>query len=253
MNEAELYEGIFWGWIGLSIFVFCLLFFISAPYGRHRRPGWGPTIPTRAAWLVMELPAVVTILVFWGLSDFPTAPGALALLALWQIHYLNRTFVYPFRTKTKGRRTPLLIAVMGGTTNVGVGYLVGRWLFELGPSLDGAWMMDPRFIVGVALFGAGMALNMQSDNILFGLRKEGDTGYHIPRGGGYRWVSCPNYLGEIMEWVGFAIASWSPGGLAFALWTMSNLIPRAISSHRWYQETFDDYPKSRRAVFPFLL
>ena len=115
------------------------------------------------------------------------------------------------------------------------------------------WLTDPRFIVGAAIFGLGMLINIQSDNILLGLRKEGDTGYHIPRGGGYRWVSCPNYLGEILEWIGFAIASWSLGGLAFAVWTMSNLVPRALSSHGWYHRTFDDYPAERKAVLPFLL
>ena len=249
----SLYDAVFWGWIAMSSFVFCLLFFVSAPYGRMSRPGWGPQIPTRLAWLVMELPAVLTIAVFWGLAGFPMAPGGLILLTMWEVHYINRTFIYPLRTRTKGKETPLIIALLGASTNVGVGYLVGYGIFSLGPPLDGAWLGDPRFILGVLLFVIGMTLNITSDNILLRLRGEGDTGYHIPRGGAYRWVSCPNYLGEIVEWIGFAIASWSLGGLAFALWTMSNLVPRAISSHSWYKETFTDYPPERRAVFPFVL
>ena len=62
MTESALYNGVFWGWLGMSAVVFCLLFFVSAPYGRMARQGWGPQIPTRMAWLVMELPAVMTIL-----------------------------------------------------------------------------------------------------------------------------------------------------------------------------------------------
>ncbi len=249
----SFYDLLFWGWLAMSAFVFCLLFFVSAPYGRMSRPGWGPQIPTRLAWLIMELPAVLTIATFWAIAGFPTDIGGLCLLAMWEMHYINRTFIYPLRTRTSGKKTPALIAMMGAVTNVGVGYLVGHWLFTLGPTLGVEWLSDPRFIVGSILFFIGMAINIQSDNILLSLRKEGETGYHIPRGGGYRWVSCPNYMGEIIEWTGFAIASWSLGGLAFALWTMSNLIPRAISSHTWYQNTFDDYPKERRAVLPFLL
>ena len=253
MTATPLYDVVFWGWLGMSALVFCLLFFVSAPYGRMARQGWGPQIPTRLAWLVMELPAVLTILVFWILAGTPTDLGGLCLLGMWEAHYINRTFIYPFRTRTKGKQTPLVIALMGGSTNVGVGYLVGFGIFTVGAPLGTEWLCDPRYILGALIFGAGMIINIQSDNILLGLRKEGDTGYHIPSGGGYRWVSCPNYLGEILEWIGFAIASWSLGGLAFAVWTMSNLIPRALSSHRWYQRTFEDYPKERRAVLPFLL
>ena len=253
MSEAELYELTFQGWLCLSLLVFVLLQVITAPYGRLRRPGWGPTIPTRLAWLVMEVPAVATILVFWGLAGAPMDAGGLVLLGMWQLHYLNRTFVYPFRARTKGRRTPLLIAIMGGGTNIVVGYLVGAWLFAVGPRLDASWLVDPRFLFGATMFAGGMALNVHSDNILLGLRGDGDTGYHVPRGGGFRWVSCPNYLGEILEWTGFALASWSPGGLAFAVWTLANLLPRATASHRWYRERFEDYPQERRAVLPFLV
>jgi protein-S-isoprenylcysteine O-methyltransferase Ste14 len=252
VSGAEIYDVAFQGWLALSLVVFVLLHVITAPYGRLRRPGWGPTIPTWLAWQLMEVPAVCTICVFWALAGFPQDAGGLVLLGMWQLHYLHRTFVYPLRARTAGRRTPLLIALMGGVTNVGVGYLVGGWLFGLGPALDAGWLTDPRFVVGAALFAGGMTLNIRSDNTLLALRKDGDTGYHIPRGGGYRWVSCPNYLGEIVEWTGFALASWSPGGLAFAVWTTANLVPRAKASHRWYQEQFDDYPAKRRALVPFV-
>jgi uncharacterized protein YecA (UPF0149 family) len=39
----------------------------------------------------------------------------------------------------------------------------------------------------------------------------------------------------------------------FAWFTAMNLVPRAFSNHRWYQEHFGDYPKNRRAIIPFLL
>ena len=62
-----------------------------------------------------------------------------------------------------------------------------------------------------------------------------------------------HYLGEIIEWTGWAIATWSPAGLAFALYTFANLAPRAITHHRWYRERFPDYPRDRKALLPFLL
>ncbi|HDP80029.1 MAG TPA: DUF1295 domain-containing protein, partial [Spirochaetes bacterium] len=94
--------------------------------------------------------------------------------------------------------------------------------------------------------------NMHADHVLKNLRSPGETGYRIPAGGLYRFVSCPNYFGEILEWTGWALATWSLPGLAFALFTMANLVPRARAHHRWYHETFPDYPAERKRVIPFL-
>ena len=85
------------------------------------------------------------------------------------------------------------------------------------------------------------------------LRAPGETGYRIPHGGAFELVTAPNYLGEIIEWTGWAIASWSPAGLAFAVYTVANLAPRAVSHHRWCRERFPEYPARRKALVPFLL
>ena len=57
---------------------------------------------------------------------------------------------------------------------------------------------------------------------------------------------------EIVEWLGWALLTWSPAGLAFAAWTMANLVPRARAHHRWYRERFPDYPARRKALVPGL-
>jgi protein-S-isoprenylcysteine O-methyltransferase Ste14 len=132
-------------------------------------------------------------------------------------------------------------------------WLIGRWQFGLGPALGTDWQLDPRFIAGCGLFFAGMAINRHSDAILRRLRAKNETGYHIPFGGLYRWVSAPNYLGELVEWTGWALLTWSPGGLAFALFTAANLVPRAVSIHRWYRREFPEYPQGRKAIFPGVL
>ena len=70
---------------------------------------------------------------------------------------------------------------------------------------------------------------------------------------GILYVSCPNYLGELMEWGGYALMVWSLPALSFFIWTLVNLIPRALDHHRWYKEKFEDYPSDRRALIPFLI
>ena len=77
------------------------------------------------------------------------------------------------------------------------------------------------------------------------------TGYSIPIGGLYKLVSCPNYLGETIEWTGYAITTNSLAGFAFAFYTFANLAPRAQHHHKWYKERFADYPANRKAYIPY--
>ena len=146
---------------------------------------------------------------------------------------------------------PLLITLLGLVFN-GVNTVInGAWLFLLENRSDPAWLTDPRFILGLALFAVGMSVNLVSDNHLLALRSRGH-GYQVPSHPLFRHVSCPNYLGEIIEWLGFALAAWTLPGIVFAGFTAANLVPRAVAHHRWYHEKFPDYPRERRAIFPFL-
>ena len=104
----------------------------------------------------------------------------------------------------------------------------------------------------MTIFFIGIIINLHSDKIIRDLRKPGETEYKIPYGGMFRWVSCPSYFGEITEWTGWAIMTWSLPGLVFVVWTFANLAPRALSHHKWYLETFPDYPKNRKALIPFV-
>jgi len=239
-------------WLAIGLVSFIALFRVSAPYGRYLRKGWGPTIDRTLGWVLMELPAAVLPVGFFLASDRRGDIVPLVFLGLWLSHYLNRSLVFPFRMRGGQERMPLSIAAMAFFFNLVNGSLQGWYLFHAGPRLDASWLADPRFLIGFALFVVGYGLNLHSDAILRRLRAPGDTGYHIPQGGGFRFVSCPNYLGEIVEWGGWALLTWSPTGLAFFVWTVANLAPRAWSHHRWYLEKFPDYPAGRRALLPYL-
>lgn len=239
----------------ISIFVFaaatCLiLVFISAPYGRHTRKGWGPSLPSRWGWILMETPPVVGFVFFysWGVRRMEWVP--LVFLGIWLFHYVHRAYIFPWRMRVEGKTMPILIIVLGMLFNAPNAYVNGRWVSSLWANYTMAWLSDPRFIVGCIVFMLGFIINIQSDSILLNLRKPGEKGYKIPHGGLYKWVSSPNYLGEIIEWIGWAIATWSVAGLAFAVYTIANLAPRAYTHHQWYQSTFSEYPKERKALIP---
>jgi steroid 5-alpha-reductase/3-oxo-5-alpha-steroid 4-dehydrogenase 1 len=100
------------------------------------------------------------------------------------------------------------------------------------------------------IFAIGFVINRHADSVLLSLRKPGETGYKIPYGGLYNYISCPNYFGEMVEWFGFAFAAQSLSGWSFFIWTVCNLAPRAVLHHKWYLKKFPDYPKQRRALIP---
>lgn len=252
MNEAALF-----GWLIAVVYVtagssFLALLFVTAPYGRHTRPGWGPTVASRTGWVLMESPAVIVFAAVYAMGDLRTEPVSLVLLATWMLHYVRRTFIYPFKLRSAGRLMPLSVVAMGFGFNVLNAYLNARWISQLGPYAEGEGG-GPWLWIGTAVFVGGWWLNGSSDRRLVRLRNTGDTGYQLPRGGAFRLVTCPNYLGEIIEWIGWALASHSPAALAFAVFTVANLVPRAFAHHRWYRAEFPDYPPERKALIPFLL
>jgi len=252
MAESEVHRYVVLAILALAIPTFAVLALTTAPYGRHRRDGWGPTVPARAGWILMEYPAVLGFIAVFACGRHRAELVPLVLLAVWQLHYVHRTFVFPFRMRASERRMPLAIPLLGMLFNAANAYVNARWISHLG-SYPAAWLADPRFLAGLAIFGVGLAVNLHADTVLIHLRAPGETGYKIPRGGLYRWVSSPNYLGEILEWCGWAVMTWSLAGLAFAVYTTANLAPRALWNHAWYREKFPDYPRERRALVPFVL
>jgi len=249
MSEYSFYQGLLIFWFALSVLIFFLLLFIAAPYGRHFHGGWGATIENNLGWILMEAPAAFAFLFFFIIGERKGLIEWL-FLGLWEVHYIHRSFIYPLGLRSKGKRIPLAIVFMGAIFNLVNAYLNGRYLFTFSKGYALKWLISWRFLLGVSLFALGFAVNRQADHILRNLRRPGEKDYKIPYGGLYRWVSCPNYLGEIIEWIGWAIATWSLAGASFALWTFANLAPRAHTHHRWYQAHFDDYPPERKALVP---
>jgi protein-S-isoprenylcysteine O-methyltransferase Ste14 len=250
MNERVIFDGIIIAWLILAAAVFILLFFVTAPYGRYSRKGWGPTIDNKLGWMVMESASALLFALFFILGDHRNSSTAVIFLFMWEAHYVHRAFIYPLSLHGPTKRIPIFIVAFGLFFNCINAYLNGHYLFSLSGGYDNAWLSDPRFIIGLMLFLAGFMVNRHSDRVLGGLRKKGENSYEIPYGGFYRWVSSPNYLGELAIWSGWALATWSLPGLTFAIWTAANLVPRARANHLWYKSKFTDYPEKRRILIP---
>ena len=256
--DPEFFKNLTLGWIVIGILVLPLTLWITAPFGRHLRRRFGPAIGNRLGWILMESPAI-----WWFTVVFVAGvPGgrvnsqncvAWILWALWMFHYWNRGLVFPMRIRTAGKQIPLLIVAFAFCFQMVNGLLNGLALGQFGLQYSVDWMRQPNFWIGLTLFVLGWLINFSSDEILFRLRKPAETNYQIPNGGLFKWISCPNFLGEMNMWSGWAILCWNLAALSFAVWTVANLLPRALAHHRWYRQSFVGYPANRKAVFPGLL
>ena len=200
----------------------------------------------------MEVPVLLVLLFYVCTSLEKQTTVTLIMIGLFCFHYFNRTFIFPLRLHTKGKKMPLLVVTSGIFFNIINGFSLGYY-YKYIAQYPEDWISDFRFIIGLLIFILGLILNWKADDVLIHMRKPNETHYVVPRSRLFTWISCPNLFGELIEWLGFAILCWNLPALTFFLWTSANLIPRAISHHKWYKEKFNDYPMERKAIIPFII
>ena len=271
--EEDYHRWTCWALLALAPVVFVALHFggQKAAYGRYSLGASGgsagglarlltaPVIPGRLDWFLHSTSLLAVAFVWRRVGDREAVPpGSLVLLGCFLLHYVWRSFIFAVLVKQpKPMTLPLGMSTSGFCLMNGWLQGSGLLLFSSTGAAASA-LVDiyaPRFLLGVAVFFLGWLTNVSSDLTLINLRKSpADKNYYIPTGGLFEWVSGANFLGEIVEWGGFALASgFARAPLAFAVFTAANLAPRALQHHQWYKDKFkDEYPKARRGLIPYL-
>ena len=176
--------------VAIAVVVYVALHFIDAGYGIMYTKRWGPSVDNRVGWVLMESPVFIAMCLLWWFSARRTDTVPLIFFAVFQLHYFQRSFIFPLLIKGKSRM-PFAIILSGITFNVLNALMQGGWIFYVAP--DGMygpeWLYTPQFIAGLAIFAAGFAINLNSDNIIRNLRMPGDTRHSIPRVAMFRYVS----------------------------------------------------------------
>ncbi|MDB9787708.1 DUF1295 domain-containing protein [Flavobacteriaceae bacterium] len=234
-------------WIIIALIIFPINLIYKAPYGKHSTKKWGKTIDNKTGWILMEFPALITcpLIYYIVVEEISLSIG---FIFIWITHYFNRTIIYPLKIKTKGKKIPIAIVASAFFFNVINGILNGYFI----ATIPFESISFTCILIGFIVFIFGLYINISSDNTLIKLRTN-QKGYVIPKGGLFNYVSCPNFFGEIIEWLGFAIMTLNLGSISFLIWTICNLIPRSKAHHNWYKENFEKYPSKRKAVIPYLL
>lgn len=242
----------------VAVVVFVALYFVDAGYGKMQTPKWGPTINNKVGWMLMEMPVFIVMLYYWGISPYRAEPIMLTFFLLFEMHYFQRTFIFPWLMRGNGKM-PLIIVAFSMIFNILNGFIQGKWLFHLSRVSDPdiypeSWFTSWQFILGTCIFITGFVINLHSDYVIRHLRKPGDTKHYLPKKGLYKYVTSANYFGEIVEWLGWAILTWSWAGLTFFGFTCANLVPRANAIYCKYQIEFADEfdSKKLKRVFPFI-
>jgi steroid 5-alpha-reductase len=257
----------------LDVPIFLCLLFIKAYYGKFFNSKSEetnciqktlrkifPVIPSRISWIVQECPCVFVTIFYLIRAHSEITLKKILVLAPFLIHYIHRTFIFPFIIHSS-KNNPLEITLMAFTFCTFNAIMINRSIFYYINYENSFWLY---YIYGLITFVCGMHINMFSDYSMIKQRnnnneKTSGSKYIIPRGFMYELISCPNYFGELTEWLGFFILSNTFSGLVFFISTFANLFPRALQYHNWYKEKFKEQFNSdkdlmeRKAIVPFLL
>lgn len=240
----------------LAVLVFIALYFVEAGYGIAFDKKWGVSVPNKLGWFLMEFPVFAVILIIGLMAPKQPSVVPYIFLVFFELHYFQRVFVFPFLLKGKNRM-PVSIMCTGIVFNILNAFMQGYWIFFAAPAdlYTVSWLSTPQFIIGTVVFFTGMFINMQSDYIIRHLRKNADDKRHyLPQDGMFKFVTSANYFGELTEWLGFAILTWSFAGLIFFIWTFANLVPRAHKIHQRYRKEFGEemLKLNPKRVIPFI-
>lgn len=244
----------------LGVVVFIVLQFVTPAYGMTFNSRWGMSVRSNLGWFIMESPVFFTMLMLYFISLYyhirPFNIVTFVMFVFFEFHYFQRSFVFPLLMRGQSRM-PITIIALGFLFNTTNAVMQGGWLFFFAAqdAYPISWFWSPQFIVGTLIFLFGMVVNIYSDRVIREMRQNDmDNNYYLPHGWPFDRVSSANYLGEVLEWLGFAILTWSVSGLVFLLWTCANIIPRSKQVYLRYTQFFGEEFTSlkRYKIFPWI-
>mmetsp|Transcript_257 Transcript_257/g.475 ORF Transcript_257/g.475 Transcript_257/m.475 type:complete len:262 (-) Transcript_257:1167-1952(-) len=252
-----------WVLIGFGVFTQVALSFIKVPHGKtakgHFLSGFGPSLPSSTAWIIMESPVV-----FWCVfyiiyacvlngNVFYRLGNVVQLLFLF-VHYVNRSFIFS-RKLVHANHVPFITYFLAFIFCMINGYLQSYYLMVESEPIP--FKLDLKFLLGAGLFLLGFSINVKCDHMLINIRqkkKAEEQKYVIPHGFLFEYVTCPNYFGEVVEWIGWTmLCGFSIPSLAFAFYSFSYLTFRSNQQYQWYIERFPTFSKlNRKRIYPYL-
>ena len=217
-------------------------------------------------------------------------PPNLVFYCLFTVHYLHRGLITPLTARYSSWKVPVFIPIFNFIVNLLFHYLIvdfiGSACYFPGYLYDPRFLLGLLiFIAGFVLNKMAETYLIcircraeedrydKTDIIGFCLDKSGaqccpfgeekdkekdketfecDNGGHytVPECCLFKLIVNPNYLGEAIQWFGWALATWSLSGLVWWMFGLATFIPRSRHNLKWYRKHFDNFPKYRRGLIP---
>lgn len=234
-----------------SIAMMVFVTFKTIPYGKTYTRGQsllGVELRDRLAVILINLPGPIIFLyaqLYYPNGDVLSVPSLVYLA-----HYVHRALIYPWFRSSQSKPWPLESVLYFAVTNFVLGITFARALI-FGGTKHPIWL---QLILGAACVCFAIVAGIH-DYYLCSLRKAGDTGYQIPKGLLFTWISGPNYLMELLEWL--AYLPFLPFGfymVVCAIWLLVNITGRAEANHDAYVKRLfkSKYPEDRCSYIPFI-
>jgi very-long-chain enoyl-CoA reductase len=107
-------------------------------------------------------------------------------------------------------------------------------------------------IAGFLIWVLGSYGNFFHHDLLAKLRKDGEKGYKVPKGGLFGLVCCPHYFCEIIAWFGFSLFFTHIGAFCLTLTMAMYLLGRAPATLAWYKQKQLKIPPDWKSMVPYL-
>lgn len=221
----------------------------------------GPQIGWRTVFIIeyfgpLVIPALFLFplrpLLYYNFDKPLPDPSTLQLVvcSLLTLHFLKREyetiFVHRFSNATMPARNIFKNSAHYWAL---AGFNIAYWVFR--PDANAATGdLNPLVLYsGLAVFVFGELANLNAHLILRDLRRPGTTDRGIPSGFGFGLVTCPNYMFEVVSWLGIWLVSrfsWSV--LVFTVVGSAQMMSWAAKKERRYRKEFGDKYKRKRFV-----
>lgn len=121
-------------------------------------------------------------------------------------------------------------------------------------SLAAAADVPAMDLLGLVVYLFGELSNATVHRYLASLRSAGGTERKIPVGHGFQLVTCPNYMFEIIAWLGMVVTSRDWSVALFITIGAAQMFAWGKAKERAYRKEFgDSYKKKRYVILPGLL
>jgi very-long-chain enoyl-CoA reductase len=214
------------------------------------KPGPLPRVHNVLSYSVALVVFPVVVLVRGGIVDAAIVPP----LALWAVHFARRTIESALVHKYAKPSVPMADALQEYLYYWGFAAWLGWSVTRAGYACaEGTALM-----AGVALFAVGELGNLAAHVMLARLRPGRSSARRIPRGFLFELVSSPNYLFEIVTWVGYALVARTAAAWVFLAAGSFVLTDWSRKRHDAYVKEFDgrdgrqQYPARRKRLIPFV-